>query len=438
MTKTICMGIIMAAEAVIAWIYCERLFDRRRKLWALTLAYVLAYAALFGITFSGNTTINSISFVLINCFLIRYCYPVRSGMAMLHSAFLCFVVLASEVLVSLVINLFGYDFTEYTHNLSILLTLGIWSKLLYLVLAVFCARLFSRHKYDQEEPRFLALFCVLPIFSAAVGAVIIYIAMASEVNQAAGVMMIINIASLLVVNLLFFSMYHHFQNMHAQQLQIQLRMQKEENEALYYQALQEQSDSQRILIHDFKNHMHTLKQLAEQGETEAISEYLSKMDDTIGSIPKSKLCNEPVLNILLLRFTESCKERGVKFSCDVRESCLTFMDPVSMTSLFGNLLSNALEAAAVSTAKEIDLSVRYSTLHYSVIISITNSCDIAPTSDGAGSYVTSKKDRRQHGVGLKSIERIVEKYHGLDAAQYNEKRHVFFHFIHIPYDPEKK
>ena len=433
MFETIIMGAIMAVEGMIAWIYCERLFDRKRKLWALLLAYVLVYTVLFLITFAGNTTINSVSFALFNCGLFIFGYRVKHGNALLHAAFLCFIVLAAEVLVSLVINLFGYDFTEYTHNTSIMIILGIWSKLLYLILAVFASRVFSPHKYENEEPRFFALFCILPVASALLGAAIIYIGMHSEVNQTVSTMMTINIASLLIINLLFLSIYNHIQKMYAEQLQTRLRMQKEENDALYYQTLQEQSDSQRILIHDIKNHMHAVKRLAALGETEAITEYLSQMDETVLSIPQTRLCNEPVLNILLLRFADDCKKAGVTFSCDIRDNCLSFMDSVSITALFGNLLSNALEAAVCSQEKEIELSVRYSNTQSSVSISVSNSCDAAPIPDGAGMFVTNKKDRKLHGIGLKSIERIVKRYSGLSGAQYAADKRIFYHFIHIPY-----
>ena len=432
MVETIFMGAIMAAEAMIAWIYCERIFDRKRRLWALILGYVLVYTVLFFITFAENTTINSVCFTFFNCGLFIFGYRVKHGSALLHAAFLCFIVLASEVLVSLVINLFGYDFTEYTHNVSILIILGIWSKLLYLILAAFASRLFSPHRYENEEPRFFALFCVLPVVSAFLGAAIIYIGMHSEVNQTVSTMMTINIAALLIINLLFFSIYNHIQNMYTEQLQTQLRIQKEENDTLYYQTLQEQSDSQRVLIHDIKNHLHAVKRLAELGETQAITEYLSQMDETVLSIPKTRLCNEPVLNILLLRFADDCRKAGVKFSCDIRDNCLAIMDSVSITALFGNLLSNALEAAAESTEKEIDISVRHSNIQASVVIAVSNSCDTAPASDGAGMYTTSKKDRKRHGIGLKSIERVVEKYNGLSAAQYVAAKRVFYHFIHIP------
>ena len=432
MIETICYASIMAVEAMIAWFYCERLFDRKRKAWLLALAYVIGYTILFFISLRVNAMINSVSFGIINSILFIYGYRIKCRNAFLHAAFLCFVMLIAEVLVSLVINFFGYDFTEYTHNTVILILLSFWSKLLYLVIAVLCTRLFSHNKYVDDEPRFFAVFSVLPIASAILAAVIIYIGMHSEVNQTTSAMMAIFIAALLIINLVFLSLYDHIQKMYLEQLQTQLIMQKEENDALYYQTLQEQSDSQRILIHDIRNHMHALKELAEQGKVQAVTEYLGQIDKTVLAIPKTRLCDEPVLNILLLRFSNDCKKKGVVFSCDIRDRSLGFMDATSITALFGNLLSNALEAAELSQSKMVELDVRCDDNQGTITIFASNSCDIAPVPDLSGMYISSKTDRRKHGVGLKSIKRIVKKYHGVSTAQYLEDKREFHHIVHIP------
>lgn len=438
MIETICYASIMVVEAMIAWFYCERLFDRKRKVWSLALAYTIGYTILFLISLRVNAMINSVSFGIINCVLFIYGYRIKCRNAFLHAAFLCFIMLIAEVLVSLVINFFGYDFTEYTHNVAIMILLSFWSKLLYLIIAVLCTRLFSHNKYVDDEPRFFAVFCVLPIASAILAAVIIYFGMHSEVNQTTSTMMTIFIAALLIINLVFLSLYNHIQKMYLEQLQTQLVMQKEENDALYYQTLQEQSDSQRILIHDIKNHMHALKQLAEQGKLQAVAEYLGQIDKTVLSIPKTRLCDEPVLNILLLRFADDCKKKGVGFSCDIRDIYLGFMDATSITALFGNLLSNALEAAEISQAKTVEIDVRCGDNQGAITIFVCNSCDVTPIPDLSGMYISSKNDRRKHGVGLKSIQRIVKKYKGVSAAQYLEEKREFHHIIHIPKQEAKQ
>lgn len=75
-------------------------------------------------------------------------------------------------------------------------------------------------------------------------------------------LMIIIVLTLLIVNLIFMVIYNHLQRMHAEQLAMNLSIQKEEADAAYYQDLQKQSENQRILIHDIKRHLNTIHGLA--------------------------------------------------------------------------------------------------------------------------------------------------------------------------------
>ena len=423
---------MIAVEAVVAWIYCEHLFTKRRSFaWHLS-SFVLGYALLFGISCIGNTTLNSISFGIVNYLLITFNYQGKCRTAILHAAFLSFVMLVAEVIVSLVINFFGYDFSEYTHSVTIMIVLGVWSKLLYLVLAIIGARAFFPRRYASEEPMFMVLFCVLPVVSALLAALIIYIGMHSVVDKTVGVMMAINVSALLLINVLFLSIYNHIQKMNAEHLKMQLSIQKEKADTFYYQALQEQADSQRILIHDIKNHLRTIEALAQQQKTEAICKYIHQLDGSILSIPHTKVCNEPILNLLLLRFTEECQKQGVVFQCDIRDCCLGFMDASSITTLFGNLLSNALEAAAISVERHVELTVKKNEDQAAVVIMVVISCDAAPVVDAEGRYISQKRDAGVHGFGLKSVQRMVRKYNGLSTTQYSAERRQFHHIIRFP------
>ena len=430
--ETIWYAAMICVEAVVAWIYCERLFIKRKSFAFQLLSFVLGYALLLAISRLGNTTLNSVSFGIVNFILIEFNYQAKFRTSILHAAVLCFVMLIAEVIVSLVINFYGYDFSEYTHNVSIMIVLGVWSKLLYLVLAIIGARIFSPRKYASEEPRFMVLFCVLPVVSALLAALIIYVGMHSAVDKTVGLMMTINVSALLLINVLFLSIYNHIQKMNAEHLNMQLSIQKEKADTFYYQALQEQADSQRILIHDIKNHLRTIEALAQQQKTEEISQYIHQLDASILSVPKAKVCSEPTLNMLLLRFMQECQRQGVEFQCDVRDNCLAFMDASSITTLFGNLLSNALEAAAISRECHVELAVKKSEDQAAVVIAVVNSCDAPPMQDADGRYISQKRESGIHGFGLKSVQRMVRKYNGLSTMQYSAERQQFHHIIRFP------
>ena len=106
------------------------------------------------------------------------------------------------------------------------------------------------------------------------------------------------------------------------------------------------------------------------------------------------------------------------------------MDAPSITALYGNLLSNAVEGAEGSRGRTVELRV---TNHdQGIVISLVNDCDTAPRTDGFGRLVTKKTDTQAHGVGLKSIERVVRRYGGVQTVYYDQKNHQFHHVIHFP------
>lgn len=240
------------------------------------------------------------------------------------------------------------------------------------------------------------------------------------------------VVTLLIVNLILLALYNYLQKANEEHLALQLSIQKEQADAAYYKALQEQFENQRILIHDIRKHLGTIDALAKQSGDIEVEEYVSSLNATFAPSTQAKLCTEPILNLVLLRFRDECKAQHVEFHCDVRENISAFMDTSSITTLYGNLLSNALEAASSSVEKHIELSVTRNTLQSVIVLSIINSCDIAPAPDGHGGFRTKKADNVLHGVGLRSISRIVKKYDGVATMYFDSHMKQFHHIIQFP------
>lgn len=259
----------------------------------------------------------------------------------------------SEILIALVISLFGYEFDAYTYNFSVMIVLIILSKLLYLMFSAIGSRIFSPNKDIKEEPHLMVLFCSLPILSASIAIVIVYFGMNAGINGTIGIMTIMIIVTLLIANLIFLVLYNYLQKTNAEHLAFQLSVQKDQADTSYYKALQEQYDNQRILIHDIKKHLGTIDALAKQTRDTEIEEYVSSLNATLTPSSQAKYCTEPILNLILSRFYDECKNQCVEFHCDVRENISAFMDASSITALYGNLLSNSLEAATNSVENRL-------------------------------------------------------------------------------------
>ena len=128
-SEKICYATLFVAEALTTWQYVEYLFSKKKPLGFLACSFICGYAILFAVSLLDNTTGNAIVFFIVNYFLIELNYQVSRKTALLHTALLCFVMVVSEILIALVISLFGYEFDAYTYNFSVMIVLIILSKL---------------------------------------------------------------------------------------------------------------------------------------------------------------------------------------------------------------------------------------------------------------------------------------------------------------------
>lgn len=434
MEEIICFAVLFAVEAVIAWLYFTYLFKARRNATCLFSFFAVGYLLLFFVSRFENTTANSVAFLIVNYIILSINYQCSAKSSLLHSAFLTFIMLMSEVIIALLITEYGYEFSAYIYDFSIKVTLIVFSKFLYFVVSIIGARVFSPHKRENTDPRLMIVFLVLPLASAVFSMAIIHIGITSGVTKGTSIVMFLAVSVLLLVNLLFMLLYNQQQKMSEEHMSLQLSIQRDKADKLYYETIQKQYADQRILVHDMRNHLQIIDSFARNKTPEKISEYIGSLDATLRPTGQLILCDNPILNALILHFQTQCLQEGVLFVCDIRSESLQFMDSTGITALFGNLLSNAVEAATESEAKQIELSVLRVYEQNIVVISVVNSCDFQPSADGCGGYITNKKNATSHGIGLKSIERVVRKYNGTQTMYYNSEEKTFHHIIQFGID----
>lgn len=434
MIQFFCFCVLYLAEALIAWLYFEYLYERKTSTGILALSFFVGYAILLGVYYLNITIANTLSFFVVNSVLAYLNYRCTWKAALLQSAFLSFIMTVAEILMALVISLFGHEFAAYTYNFSVMVALIVLSKLLYLIFSVICVRVFAPHTQKQEDPKMMVFFCGLPIFSMLMSVLIVYLGSYTELTTTTEIMIVLVVFALMLINLVFLVIYNILQKVNAERLALQLSVQKEEADAAYYGALREQYEKQRILIHDIKNHLQTIDGLLVDKNSDAAISYVSQISKQFDPMRQVRYCADPVLNMILVRYSGDCQKLSVALHCDIRDNGITFMDALTTTTLFGNLLSNALEAAVASAERSIELSIVYSSQQDTLLVSIVNSCDTAPTPDRKGGYQTRKKNSEIHGIGLKSIERVVKALRGVSTMYYSADEKQFHHIIQFPVD----
>ena len=210
---------------------------------------------------------------------------------------------------------------------------------------------------------------------------------------------------------------------HVQVKEIQIRFEKEtlhnimEMQYKNYQLSKENIDMVNQKYHDLKHQINLLKTQAYVGKS---TSYLEKMEREIRVYETQNKTGNQILDAVLTNKAMICQNKEIELKFIVDGGALSFMEDMDVSALFGNMLDNAIESAEKQQEKQKRLIWLYVTKEKQFVrIRTENYCD-EKIQFKNGMPVTTKKDRRLHGYGMKSIKSTVEKYHGsVVAAQEN-------------------
>lgn len=173
-----------------------------------------------------------------------------------------------------------------------------------------------------------------------------------------------------------------------------------------YELSRQTIDLINIKCHDLR---HQIRKIGSEENISATTLHnISKLVNIYDSTIKT---SNSTLNIILSEKSLFCTKEGIRFSCIADGSLLDFMAEEDIYSLFGNIIDNAIEA--VTKLGEDKKIIRLKIVRMGNMISISEKNyfegDIRMEH---GRPLTSKKDTVHHGYGWKSIDMVVEKYHG--------------------------
>lgn len=425
-------AVIFIAEAITAWLYFHYIYTQTRSPLYTFISFVIGYTLLYFFFQFDSVLLNGVLILSVNTVILYLNYSCEIKSAVFHSAFLGLVMSISEVLVNLLITVIVKDYNAYTYSTPVLFRFAVFSKLLYFFITVIAARLFKPHKGFYNEPSQIVLLCVMPVVSVIIIVTFIYVGSTGQLTDLAEILVTVSTMALLLVNIVVLFIYNRVQKLDEEHAALQIAQLRDQADTEYYKMLQQQYDGQRILIHDIKKHFNVIDSMALDGDTGKIREYISQLEKLPEFQRGARLCDDPILNMILLRNADYCSANNIRFFCDVRAGSVSFMDVTSITALFGNLLSNAIEAAEKSKGKMVELSVMKSLQQNSVLISLVNSCDVTPIKDANGNFETIKDKNKGHGYGTKSIARVVQKYNGKSDMRYDENAKEFHSIICFP------
>lgn len=120
--------------------------------------------------------------------------------------------------------------------------------------------------------------------------------------------------------------------------------------------------------------------------------------------------NDVVDTVLYSKFVKAQSE-GIKLEISLDVDRDFKIDRMDICCIFSNILDNAIEAT-----KQLDEGkvIKFKGVQRNglIVFSVVNPVKNEPIKDKNGNYITSKKGKTGHGLGLKSVEAVADKYGG--------------------------
>lgn len=189
----------------------------------------------------------------------------------------------------------------------------------------------------------------------------------------------------------------------------------------YLENVENNYQRTRELWHDLKNHINLLKLLLSEEKYEQMADYLRVFAEDVDSLTLPVKSGNIIVDALLADKAARAKKEGVEVSLSLCNLTGLRMGPDDICGLLGNLLDNAIEAnRQVEERRFIHVDCReQETCYY---IQIKNAA-AGRAVERDGYLLTSKTDRVNrvgHGLGLRSVERIVHGLGGEFAVESGE------------------
>lgn len=427
MHDLIFLAFIYFIEALIIYSYTQSIYSSKKSHAISILIVTLSYTLLMIIYkfVYNNEIFNTFLIIGVNILIIFFLYKSSLKSAIFHGFALGISQLLSEFIALYITAAFLKTETQNVMDYHFEIA-TIMSKILYFLISRILILLSIKENKSRSWGKWFGL-SLLPISSIMITLAFRIITNKTILQTFESTFLIVSISFLFLVNIIIYLIYERAEKNSQKLIELELINQKNDIDMQYLTLLEKKNETMNVMAHDYKNHVMTISNMSDSPE---IKEYISNMLGEITKYNQIGKTKNRLLDVILSKYTDICNDKQIKFETDIMTDNLSFINSYDISSLFNNILDNAVEAASLSSGRYIHLEVTSSLNSYHKIIA-ANSCDNEPNSE-KGKLITTKRNKDVHGFGTKSIRKIVNKYGGEFQWEYDNQLKQFKLIILLP------
>lgn len=304
---------------------------------------------------------------------------------------------------------------NFPHSEIIMLT-NIISILLHFI---FVLILEKKMKYISEEVlenKYFISLLLIPL-----GSIFMYLTTISLIQGVSNTIKVINTLIILLINFLVFSLYTGI--LKSYRKDFDNRILKQQNNAYrnQFEIIKESQENIEILRHDTNNHIAALTTLTKENDNKKILEYLNRMNSAV-KVDKEyiKTGNQDIDSIINYKIHEA-KIHNIEVNTRINIPKEFNISSFDLIVILGNLIDNAIEALDKVKNKKLEIELTFRKGAFYINITNDFNGDVVKRNNILES---TKKNKEFHGLGFKSVKKLVDKYNGTIRINYIKSKFV--------------
>lgn len=394
-------------NAVLCFLVMYRKFDfNRNKVFIRIIIILFCIFAKIGLVFFRMPPLNLISSIVMIFSIIKLPYKCSYSQALIYSAVFMILTLAADsfgvLIISLLQNVAIYNTITAT---PLIVQNHILDCLFQIVFARVLSLLIKKENNEKGKWHEITFYVILILFETAVFAYVSYMAQ----NHAKGTFIILMMAGFVVLDVYMMYILHKVSSSRKAEHENELMHQQEQLQMQMYLELQKKYDLSRSVTHDVNRHICSLEKLIEHNSTEIAEQYFKDLHKSLNRLNPMVKNKNTMLAIILNTVAERAETEKIRLDMDIEDFSMSFMRDIDITTIFSNILDNAIEASCELPIEKRGIHITLRNKLDLMILRLTNACVY---NTNHGNYLHSSKIGHS-GIGLLNVKNVVEQYDGV-------------------------
>lgn len=265
---------------------------------------------------------------------------------------------------------------------------------------------------------------LVPIFSVFLLFVLQKYSLLDVSNEMGGVYLPIIYIGILFINIAVLFFLFQLSSQAEKELEYQTHNKVYAMQRRHNEEMQKIYTDMRTARHDFSGRIQTIQGLIQMKRYDELAEYISTFSGFFISVTEFVDTGNKVIDALLSVKIGMAKAEQIVVEVDAQipSDCIVTDD--HLCSIVGNIFDNAYDACLLVEDKEKRfIQFKLYSENRNLCISCINSTSGKEQRSGK-SWRTLKRDTDQHGLGLISIDRIVDEYNGFCSREHTNNQFV--------------